>query len=427
MTDLPTPIPRLPSRPIRCAVAVAVALAVAFLPASASAKKQKKTLSDVGVIAGKVVDVGGTTLDGIQVAVASVEPGGFEGSTETGKNGEFLIQVPRAEGDYRIELTGDGYAPFEATVNLGGGEQQNIEFRMIDAATGRKQEAREAYNQGVRAFNEGEVAVAGELFRQASKLDPELPEPHLGLAEVKMRNEDYAAAAVAVDRYLELRPGEEGAQSLAYEAHSKAGNEERAAELREALGKGEKGPDLAVQTYNEGAVAFQKGELETAIAKFQAAIELDPELPNAYAGLASAHYNREEYEKALEMTSKLLELDPESVPGRRIRFLVHDSTGDREAAMKAFEAYHEVAPDAAIDLLYRRADLDFRGSRPEAAKAALLEILELDPDFARAHYTLGLIYANTDTAKAREHLQKFLDLSPKDPEAGSAKEMLEYF
>jgi len=95
--------------------------------------------------------------------------------------------------------------------------------------------------------------------------------------------------------------------------------------------------------------------------------------------------------------------------------------------MKAFEAYHEVAPDAAVDLLYRRADLDFRGNRPEAAKAALLEILELDPEFARAHYTLGLIYANTDTAKAREHLQRFLDLSPKDPEAGSAKEMLEYF
>ena len=40
---------------------------------------------------------------------------------------------------------------------------------------------------------------------------------------------------------------------------------------------------------------------------------------------------------------------------------------------------------------------------------------------------LGLVYVNTgDSAKAKEHLQKFIDLAPDDPEVATAKQMLDY-
>ena len=90
-------------------------------------------------------------------------------------------------------------------------------------------------------------------------------------------------------------------------------------------------------------------------------------------------------------------------------------------------SYIELDRAAAADLLYQRADLDFRDNQPELARAALLKVLELDPDMARAHYTLGKVYASTDTAKAKEHLQKFIELAPEDPEVETAKAMISYF
>ncbi len=89
----------------------------------------------------------------------------------------------------------------------------------------------------------------------------------------------------------------------------------------------------------------------------------------------------------------------------------------------------QIATGAAVGavvggLLYQRADLDFRRGATHLARAALLKALELEPDLAQAHYTLGLIYSSTDQAKAKHHFQKFIEMAPDDPEAAWAKEML---
>jgi Flp pilus assembly protein TadD len=67
----------------------------------------------------------------------------------------------------------------------------------------------------------------------------------------------------------------------------------------------------------------------------------------------------------------------------------------------------------------------YNGNRiPEAAKV-LEGVLQTDPKNARAHYMLGLCYTNTgDLARAKEHLETFLQLAPNDPEAQSARQML---
>ena len=59
-----------------------------------------------------------------------------------------------------------------------------------------------------------------------------------------------------------------------------------------------------------------------------------------------------------------------------------------------------------------------------------MEIAPAEPKFAKAHYVLGLTYAKDEKdeakkAKARE-LQTFLQMAPNDPDAGTAKQMLDY-
>jgi tetratricopeptide (TPR) repeat protein len=154
---------------------------------------------------------------------------------------------------------------------------------------------------------------------------------------------------------------------------------------------------------------------------------MDPSLGPAWAGIASIYYNRRELEKAVEPAAKAVELQPDHEQSLRIHFLVLDGLGKPEAA-QAWETYRAKNQPAALELLYLRADLDFRNNDNDSATAALERILTLDADFAQAHLLLGKIYASSDVAKAKAHLQKFIELAPADdPDLELAREMAGYF
>jgi tetratricopeptide (TPR) repeat protein len=61
------------------------------------------------------------------------------------------------------------------------------------------------------------------------------------------------------------------------------------------------------------------------------------------------------------------------------------------------------------------------------AKEKFGKVLEVDPNYALAHYYLGLINVGLGaSAEAKAHLERFLELAPNDQEAKSAREMLGY-
>jgi Flp pilus assembly protein TadD len=111
----------------------------------------------------------------------------------------------------------------------------------------------------------------------------------------------------------------------------------------------------------------------------------------------------------------------------------HPAGGDLDAVGRPLRrrsqelvARVEVDPGA-VELLSGRAEIHFREGRRQEARAELLEVLEIEPDRARAHYMLGLIYAQDDTAKAREHFERFIALAPEAPEVATAKQLLATF
>jgi Flp pilus assembly protein TadD len=120
-------------------------------------------------------------------------------------------------------------------------------------------------------------------------------------------------------------------------------------------------------------------------------------------------------------------LEPDHATSLRVRLLSHDATGNRAAADAAIAAYAAVDAGGAVELLSGRAEIHFREGRRRDARAALLKLLEIEPDRARAHYLLGLIYAQDDTARAREHLERFIALAPEAPEVATAKQLLATF
>ncbi len=415
---------KMPALPVRTLSALLV-LAL-FSGTAAEAARKKKKNENASVFAGVVSNQGGDTLSGVQITVSGSGETSFAEEVTTDKKGEFEMTIPEAGGEYQVLLVKDGYASFETTFEFLPGEQKNITFTLLDEATGRKQDAINAYNAGADTFNSGDRQAGIEKFQMAVELDPELAEAHLALADIYLNEGEHDKAASHAETFLALKPGDQKAQVIAHEAYRKLGNEAKVEEYRTILAESGMASQLAIQVFNEGAKASQTGEWDVAVDKFNEALSLDPELTNAYAVLAQIHYSRESFDEALAAADKLLELEPENADARRYRFLVLEARGDA-GADAAMDAWVEVDPERAADVLYKKADLDFRAGNSAGAQRALLKVIELKPNLARAHYTLGLVYAQSDTAKAKVHLQKFIELAPDDPEVASAKEMIAYF
>ncbi len=395
-----------------------------FLGATPTLGKKGKKKTAVGELNGRVLDTEDKALADVSVRMTSADGTSFSETATSDRKGMFTFRLTDPQGEYTVALAKEGFAPFEAEIPLGPGDTQNIDFRLITEAMGNRQRAVEAYNEGVQAFQGLDKAKAKTLFIEASTLDPSLAQAFFGLTDIYLEEEDFAAAASAAERYMALQPDDAKGKRLAYQAYLGLGDEDKQRVLRSALEDTDFADNLAVQTFNRGAIASQNGDLDEAVRQFRAALELDGELVAAYNGLASVYYNQEKYEQALAAVAELLQRDPDNLQGRRIRYLIHDVRNDQEQLAAAFDAYAEVDPANAAAVLHQRAELDFRSGDSDAALRNLEKVVALAPDMARAYYTLGLVYFSIDPTKAKQYLQKFIDMAPDDPEVPLARQML---
>ena len=405
--------PPKPPRPAPRAGLTLVLLALLAAAAPAAARK--------GTVSGTVTDTADEPLAGVEVTLATGnEPAGV---ATTDKKGEFSLTV--AAGEYRILLVKEGYASFEIPLNVAAGDRKKVGVQLLDAAEGRRSAAAEPFNAALSAYRSGDRKAAKEGLRAAIAADPTLVRAHRLLAEVYLDEGAWAEAAEAAEAVLGAEPGDRQARIIAYEAYRKLQNGERVIALRRALGADpELAPDLAKQAFNEGLLADQAGDAATAAARFSEARELDGGLAAAHFALAALDYRAGRYEAALATLAAGLEVEPRSAQGRRLAFAIHDARGDTAAAETAMAAYGEVDAAGAAVLLFERAEADFDGGDVTAARAGFARVLELQPDHAAAHRLLGLAWLTADAAAAKRHLERFLELSPDDPEAESAREIL---
>lgn len=189
------------------------------------------------------------------------------------------------------------------------------------------------------------------------------------------------------------------------------------------------GKNQAILAYNEAVQKLKLDDVNGAMAKFQEAAQLDPNLPEPHAALADLYLSKGKNAEALAAADQYLKLRPEDQ--KRVLSVRYDAAlllGDKATADAALEALIQADPgrDTAVRVVNKGVGLFNAGNVPEAVK--LFErALQVDPTLAKTHYMLGLSYANAgDEVKAQEHLTKFLEMSPDDENAATVKEMLEY-
>lgn len=392
-----------------------------------------------GRVIGTITNPEGKPIQGIKITVT--RPGtNYKQEKVTDKNGKFTLIILDATQEYVLRMEKEGYDPYEETIKPKPEDVLRLSYTLAEMAPQQpagpsEEEVKklEGKNQAITAFNEGvsllqanNLAGAAGKFEEATKLDPALAPAHGALAEVYSEQKKHAEALASADRYLELEPGNVRALRVRFDAIRALGDKEKLGPALDALVAADKSRETAVRLYNLGAEASRTGDRDGAVGYLKRAIEIDPTLDQAYTAMGQVLIVKKSYKEAIEAVDPLLARNPNNLEALTIRYEALKSSGDKAGAAKAQEAMKAAQSAMNPDDLFKQGVALYNANNMAGAVDAFKMALTVNPKHAKSHYMLGLAYAGTDAAKAKEHLEKFLELAPDDPDAAQAKEMLSY-
>jgi len=412
------------------ALAIALCLVLA-LAASAHAVGE-------GRIVGTVTNPEGKPLEGIKITLS--RPGtNYKQEKVTDKNGRFTVLVLDATQEYVLRMEKEGYDAYEETIKPKPEDTLRLSYTLSEvapkAAGPSEEEIKQldGKNQAIAAFNEGvttlqanNLPAAEAKFKEATTLDPALAPAFGALAEVCAEQKKHAEALAAADRFLELEPGAVRGLRVRFDTLRAMGDKEKLGPAMEALIAADKSRETAVRIYNLGAETSRAGDRDGAIAYFKRAIEVDPTLDQAYAAMGQVLLVKKSYKEAAQAVEPVLARNPQNLEALTIRYEALKAAGDKAGAAAAQEAMKAAQASMNPDDLFKQGVALYNANNMVDAVAAFQMALTVNPKHAKSHYMLGLAYAGTDAAKAKEHLTKFLELAPDDPDAAQAREMLTY-
>lgn len=212
----------------------------------------------------------------------------------------------------------------------------------------------------------------------------------------------------------------------------------------------------AVQHYNLGCKAMERGETAEAREHFRNALKTDPGFVDGYLKMAEALTALKEYGAALAVLDKAHKLDAGEVRVWYLAGITNLERGHNDMAMQLFtkaveqepkninlvmdignaylkkgmieEALHffDMARVQSPDFIYAYNRIGItmsRGGRFDEAEANYNQALKLDENDPGVHFNLGMMWLRRENpAKAAEFFKQSLKL---DPQMGEAKEMLE--
>ncbi len=172
------------------------------------------------------------------------------------------------------------------------------------------------------------------------------------------------------------------------------------------------GGNRAQEHLDAGNTAFEAGNHQQAIAEYDQAIELDPEMAMAYYNRGRAYLSLGEYEKVIADLDRAIELDPEMAMAYNNRGYVYDNLGEYEKAIADYDRALELDSEMAMAYV-NRAKVYLSLGEHKKAIADSDRAIELDSEMALAYVNRGAAYSNLgEHEKTIADCDRAVDLDP---------------
>lgn len=169
--------------------------------------------------------------------------------------------------------------------------------------------------------------------------------------------------------------------------------------------------------YAMGLIHSRQNQPQQAMAAFDKAINLNPGLNEAYAGLANAFHAARNLPQAIRTLESATQQCPEDPVAQYNLGQILYEAGEYEHAADAFRTYTRLQPkdpDGYLRLAFVLEDME----QTAAAIAAYRTVLELAPDHRDVRYNLGLLFSQTGRfTEAAGMFQETVDRWPEDANA----------
>jgi Tfp pilus assembly protein PilF len=170
--------------------------------------------------------------------------------------------------------------------------------------------ARAHFNYGAALQQLGRLDEAEKEYQTALRFDPDYMKVHVNMASLSMSKSKLDEARKYYDRAIQLDPSSGEVRSgYAYLLERLGRPDEARAEYENAIRFTPK-KSAARLFYTYGAFLDKRGELDAAIAQYQRALEVDPNLADAHSELATAFFTKGDSQKAEAHYLEAARLDP---------------------------------------------------------------------------------------------------------------------
>lgn len=169
--------------------------------------------------------------------------------------------------------------------------------------------------------------------------------------------------------------------------------------------------DQVQELFSQGVDALNQNHANLALEKFNEALKLDPEFPEAYINRGIALRRLEQYVEAVEDFDKALKLAPKSPEAFYNRGLAYGLSGVYDKAVADYTQALKLAPKD-WQIFYNRGNAYLDQNKAKEALADYNQALQLSPHSLEALHNRGLAYLNLGQAgKALEDADRVLKLN----------------
>lgn len=170
-------------------------------------------------------------------------------------------------------------------------------------------------------------------------------------------------------------------------------------------------PELSEAYYNLGVAYSKKEEIETAVTYYEKAIAIDPEFTEAYYGLGFLYFKGGEFQTAIIYYKKAIAIDSEFIEVYINLANVYSIKGEIETAISYLKEAIVINPEYA-DAYINLGNAYSEKGDINASIASYKKAIEIEPENSDAYVNLGMSYSDKgDIEAAISSYKKAIDIN----------------